>query len=270
MKLKGCCKKNLSEKEIRCFLTGGPPLIPEEERKRKSLELLYLERKSMRLVPKQCYGKRVLNQAAYISPLAWILQGCVVLLLGSFLNPGFGENAGILSLLAVCGPLVGIIGITEILRSYRDNVWELEQACRYNLRQLMGMRLLIFGAVDAMIAILVLLGGIWAGISPEQVLLFFLLPQLVSDCIYLYLMTLFRRRFQGTVLIGAAVAVTLIWMQIVEMIVEIPGILQIISGSKWIYAASLASAGLLGLCAVKFLRGIDGKEDERWNFGWTA
>ena len=113
MKLKGCCKKNLSEKEIRCFLTGGPPLIPEEERKRKSLELLYLERKSMRLVPKQCYGKRVLNQAAYISPLAWILQGCVVLLLGSFLNPGFGENAGILSLLAVCGPLVGIIGITR-------------------------------------------------------------------------------------------------------------------------------------------------------------
>ncbi len=264
-------RNHRAEKEIRAFLTAGPPVFPEKERKQKNLELLYQERKRLRLAPRQSYGKRVLNQAAYLSPLAWVIQGGIVLLIGWSLRPEAAGDQRFPLLLAACAPLLGMVGITEILRSYQENVWELEQACRYNLRQLMGMRLLIFGIVDTWIALLVLLGGIRAGICLEELLVFFLIPQLLSDCVYLRLMSLFRRRFQGIGLLGMAVAVTFLWLWIAEWMATATslGFLQPAVWRAWIYAVSLGSAGLLVLCCVKFLRGVD-KEEERWNFGWTA
>lgn len=260
------------EQELGAFFRKEDLEAPDARRKQQGLELLRREREKLRLMPRLSYGRRIWNQAAYISPMAWIAQGALVLFLGFLLGEPYREQWEKLLILASFAPVMGIVGFTELLRSYREEMWELEQACRYNLRQLMGMRLLIFGAVDALIAVLIFLSGIRMGILLEQLLLLYLVPQLLSDCVYLRLLTRFRGRFQGAALLGVAAGMTLLWMRVNERFVESPELLKTLCGSGgvlWVVILTFVSAGLLILCCVKFLNGVE-KEDDRWNFGWIG
>lgn len=257
------------EEEISVFLKSAEKPAIEEERKKKSLELLRLERKNMHFTLHRSYGKRVLEQAAYISPAAWVFQGILVLVLGMILNDPYIVKDGVLASLAVCAPIVGVIGFTEILRSYQRNMWELEQACRYNLRQLAGMRLLIFGIADFLAVAVVVAGGISNGFQAEELLLFFLIPQLLSDCVYLYLMARFRRRFQGTVLLGAAVGIAFCWTQTALVLLDHQELRARLCSPGMLSVCLAVSLGLLAICCIRFLHGIGKGEEERWSFGWT-
>ncbi|MCI8597090.1 MAG: hypothetical protein HFJ10_01410 [Lachnospiraceae bacterium] len=257
------------EKEIRMFLESREEPVIEEERKRQSLEFLRLQRKSIHITLRKPYGQRVLEQAAYISPAAWVFQGLLVLVLGTILNTPFDMKEIVLANLSICAPIIGVIGFTEVMRSYQKNMWELEQACRYNLRQLAGMRLLLFAAADILVVAGVMVGGLSLGFGAEELLLFFLVPQLLSDSVYLYLMARFRRKFQGTVLIGAAVLMTLFWIQISMIIMEAPWLIYELSRPWALTFFIVVSATLLTALSIRFLHGIEKEEEGRWNFGWT-
>ena len=240
------------EESIRVFLkSSGQPKI-DDERKRQTLELLRMERKRLHVRSKKPYGQRVLEQVAYISPAVWLIQGTLLL----FLLWGFcvRERQEILINLLFCAPMIGIVGFTEIMRSYWKNMWELEQACRYNLRQLLGMRLLIFGVVDFLVTYAVAMIGYEAGIKAWELLFFFFVPQMLSDCVYLYLLTKFRRRFQGSALLGAAVLMSFFWMSLLSEIFEHPQWIQRLADPLISVSTLLACAVLLALCCVRFLK----------------
>ncbi len=240
------------EAEIRAFLKKSEQPYIDEERKRRMLELLRIERKKLHVRSRKSYAKRVLEQAGYLSPLAWILQGAAVLFLGWLIH--VEERNSILAGLLTCAPMLGVIGFAEILRSYQQNVWELEQACRYNLRQLMGMRLLIFGAVDSLLACCVIISGFQAGIRAEELLVFFLIPQMLSDSVYLYLMTRLRQRFQVTALIASGVMLTMFWAQIFAAVLQTPQIVEQLTRPLALLAVLLVSMGLLALSCTRFLQ----------------
>ena len=243
------------EEEIRAFLKSAEQPEIDGERKRQTLELLRMERKWLHIRSRKPYIQRVLDQTAYLSPAVWLIQGALVLILGwSFC---VGDRREILINLLLCAPIIGIVGFTEIMRSYRQSMWELEQACRYNLRQLMGMRLLIFGIVDSLVACGVAVMGLGAGIGIWELLMFFFIPQLLSDCVYLYLMTRFRRRFQGITLLGAAVCMSLLWFTLMEGIPYDPRLMRRLSNPFVLMFMLLACIALLLLCCVRFLRGME-------------
>lgn len=248
-------KNRKQEEEIRAFLRSTAQPEIDWERKRQDLEFLRMERRRLRIPSKKPYGQRVLEQMAYLSPAVWLIQGALVLILGWTFC--VGDRKGILINLLFCAPIVGIVGFTEIMRSYRQNMWELEQACRYNLRQLMGMRLLIFGIVDTLVACGVAVMGLGAGIGIWELLMFFFIPQLLSDCVYLYLMTRFRRRFQGITLLGAAVCMSLLWFTLMEGIPYDPRLMRRLSNPFVLMFMLLACIALLLLCCVRFLRGME-------------
>ena len=243
------------EEELRAFFGKARQPDIDEEKKRQTLELLKMERKRLHVRVRKPYWKRVLEQMAYISPAAWILQGILALSLAYMLC--VPERDALLASLLFCAPMVGIVGFTEILRSYRQNMWELEQACRYNLRQLMGMRLLIFAVADSLVAVGVIAMGIQVGIEFGELLLCFLIPQMISDSVYLHLMTCFRRRFQGTALIGAAIVMGVLWAYGAETIIKLPGMLGQLSEPAALLMMILGSACLLALSCVRFLQGIE-------------
>lgn len=249
------------EAEIRAFLKKAVPPCIDEDRKRRTLEFLRIERKNLHVRSRKPYAKRVLEQAGYLSPAVWIVQGVLVLALGWMLH--MEEREAVLGGLLTCAPMMGVIGFAEILRSYQQNVWELEQACRYNLRQLMGMRLLIFGAVDSIVACGVIVTGFQVGIRAGELLMFFLIPQVISDSIYLYLMARLRRRFQVTALITSGVMLTLFWTQIFGILLEEPRALERLMQPFFLLTVLAASIGILALCCTKFLRDVEG--DKLWN-----
>lgn len=239
-------------KEIRSLLEHAKQPDIDEGRKRKTLELLQAERKRLHIRSKKTYGQRVWEQLPYISPAAWLLQGILLLMIGwGFYAEGREE---ILLYLLFCAPMAGVVGFTEIMRSYRQNMWELEQACRYNLRQLMGTRLLIFGIADSLVACGVAVMGWGAGIRTWEVLIFFFIPQILSDCVYLHLMTRFRRRFQGTALLGAAVLMTILWIRILQGVPYNPKLMRWLADPFALVLILFVSMGLLALCCVRFLK----------------
>jgi hypothetical protein len=238
--------------EIRSILEGVRTPEIDENRKQNTLELLRMERKRLHMRSRKTYGRRLLEQTAYLSPAAWLIQGTLVLSLAY----GFlvREKEEMLLQLLLCAPVIGIVGFTELMRSYRQNMWELEQACRYNLRQLMGMRLLIFGIADSLVACSVAIMGWGTGIRTWEVLIFFFIPQILSDCVYLYLMTRFRRHFQGTALLGSAVLMTILWMWILQGVPYNPKLMRWLADPFALILILFISTGLLSLCCVRFLK----------------
>lgn len=241
--------------KIRDFLKNAEQPDIDEKRKQQTLMLLRMERKRLHLRSKKPYGQRVMEQAAYLSPVVWLIQGALILFMGyEFL---VREKEEILINLLFCAPIIGIAGFTEIMRSYRQNMWELEQACRYNLRQLMGMRLLIFGITDSLVTCSVAVMGIGAGIHAWELLFFFFIPQILSDCVYLHLMARFRRRFQGTALISAAVLMTLLWMVLLQDVLCNPEVIKRLADPCASAIILAVSIGLLAMCCMRFLKGTE-------------
>ena len=95
------------------------------------------------------------------------------------------------------------------------------------------------------------------GIEFGELLLCFLIPQMISDSVYLHLMTCFRRRFQGTALIGAAIVMGVLWAYGAETIIKLPGMLGQLSEPAALLMMILGSACLLALSCVRFLQGIE-------------
>ena len=136
-------------------------------------------------------------------------------------------------------------------------MWELEQACRYNLRQLMGMRIIIFGIADTLAACGVAVMGLGAGVQAWELVFFYFIPQILSDCVYLYLMARFRRRFQGTALLGSAVLMAFFWMKLLQGVPYNKQLMQRIAEPFALILILSASVGLLAWCCARFLKGME-------------
>ena len=106
------------------------------------------------------WHRRIFNQLKYISPLLWIselLAMGLCLFIASQINSGTDMTA-VLSGISFIVALLGVIGFPEICKSFSCQMWELEQSCKYNLRQIVAMKPSIIGTVDllAILAITVL------------------------------------------------------------------------------------------------------------------
>ena len=112
---------------------------------------------------------------------SWRVPVLFCLLLG---NEGL-EKRDTLLVLSACAPLPGVIGLIELLRSWQSGMWELEEACRYHLQQIQGMRLLVLGITDSAGTAVVFAAGLLNGYRAGMLLLFFCSRcwcQTVSSC----------------------------------------------------------------------------------------
>lgn len=108
-------------------------------------------------VQEVCWYKRIVNQFKYISPLLWISQLLAVglcMFLISQINSNTDITA-ILSVISVIVALLGVVGFPEVCKSLSYQMWELEQSCKYNLRQIVAIKLSIIGTIDLFIVLLI-------------------------------------------------------------------------------------------------------------------
>lgn len=97
--------------------------------------------------------KRIISQFKYISPLLWFSQLFVIglcMLLISHIGSDTDMTAT-LSAISFIVALLGVVGFPEICKSFSYQMWELEQSCKYNLRQLVAIKLTIIGTLDLLI-----------------------------------------------------------------------------------------------------------------------
>lgn len=259
------------EKEIRTFLKeaglseGADWLRPEEGPKQETLALLRKERMRLRLRPRKTFLERLFDQASWLSPGSWLFQAAALLFFCVLLKNTDYARRDTLLMVSACTPLFGIAGLVELLRSWQNGMWELEECCRYHLRQIQGMRLLVFGIVDCGAAVVILGLGVLEGYTLETLLLFFLFPLLVSDGVFLLLAKTFRRGAKGLVPVLAGFCMGIFWTYHAAWIQDVPWVFKTCTSPLILTALLFLGVGLLVLGCVRFLNETGKEEQKLWN-----
>ena len=106
-----------------------------------------------------CWYRRIVNQFKYISPLLWSSQllaiGLCMLLISQIGSDT--DLTAILSAISFIVALLGVVGFPEVCKSFSYQMWELEQSCKYNLRQIAAIKLSIIGTIDQLIILAITL-----------------------------------------------------------------------------------------------------------------
>lgn len=195
-------KRRQEEAIRRLLLQNRPPDVDPERRRQLVRQVTSLMEQRPPVPLKTSYIQKLWEQVRYISPLTWCLQFLAVPFLVLFVNWNHGD---VMQILLICSPLAGIIGICEVLRSFSCHMGELEQTCRYNLRQVLAMKLWLMGLADLLI--LCFAGAVAgaAGGKLSEMILYVVIPFNLSNSLYLFLLNKVSRRFSGSILLGCGI-----------------------------------------------------------------
>ena len=188
-----------------------PPDVEAEkyfEMQKKAQEEIAKEK----ILPRLHLFERIWIQAEYLSIWFWITEG--ILLVAGIVLTQTADKESYITFGYVLSPLLAMIGFPAILKSFSNGVGELEQSCRYNLREIFGMRILLTGVTEAVVLVIVLeIGELKEGSMMESVLKVFV-PFLFSTAIYFWIIRHVSTKAVYSILAGAAVMLCIGCMQL--------------------------------------------------------
>lgn len=207
----------------------------------------------------------LIGQIKYISPYTWIVQAAILLIVSCFLllsTNGINERQTIITILSVAAPIIALVGIPELAKSFSYNMWELESTSKFNLQKLVVIRLMIIGLIDlSTITIIVMATCTFYEISFVNVMLYILVPFSLSNSIYLFLL----RKFQGKtvvfscLIVGLIIAIALGFLSMFNMWYALT------STFIWIILFTF-SVSTLAHEIIRLLKSIQRREELLWNY----
>lgn len=163
----------------------------------KTVELAKLEFERTSIQYKMPFRELFVGQIKYISPYIWIVQAIFLLLILfslSLSTNGIDDRQTIITILSVSAPIIALVAIPELAKSFSYNMWEIESTSKFNLQKLIAIRLIIIGVIDlSIITILIVTTSTFYEISFVNVVLYLLVPFNFANSIYLFLL----RKFHG-------------------------------------------------------------------------
>lgn len=148
-------------------------------------------------VQEVCWYKRIGNQFKYISPLLWLSQLLAVglcIFLISQINSSTDITA-VLSVISCIVALLGVVGFPEVCKSFSYQMWELEQSCKYNLRQIVAIKLSIIGTTDLLIVLMItLLTSIQTNLPIWEMALYLFVPFNLACIVSFFVTSLARNK----------------------------------------------------------------------------
>lgn len=173
------------EQEIERLLRTKWGASPDAYRKNMAVNSLVAEFERHPVMTQIPLYRKLTVQAGYISPLTWVMQ-LGLFLLGAWMikDTGSGDFPALIGFAAVA-PLFGLIGCTEIARSFFHGMWEMEDACRFPLRYVMSMRMFVLGAADLAVFIVLLAMNSAEGGTVLIAAAFLLVPFHLANTVYL-------------------------------------------------------------------------------------
>lgn len=230
--------------------------------------LIAHEASQMAWMPHKPLAQRILEQAAYLSPRTWALQFMVLALGILFLLAG--EEGVTAASLSAFIPLIGLIGVPELAKSFSNGMWELEESCFYNLRQVILLKMLLFGIVDGILLLTMIAAAGSQGTGAAEAFYYLAVPFNLSTACYLGLFHVLKRRCDGFVLAAAGIL-----MVLAGLAAQRYGLFQItwflrLAGQGCIWLVVAVSQALLAGMGYHLIHQFDKEEESLWNFESTA
>lgn len=161
-----------------------PPYDPDKMRQTIRLsEKTYRER----LLAKRIgFWEFIRMQVRFIGRWVWLAQAAfllVCLFLLNHLHVGKADMQSVFLLLSSVAPLIAFVGFPEILKSYANNMGEIEACTRFSMRKLMGARMLILGLADlCCLTVILAASTAHSGLPFLQMILYLFVPFNVTCC----------------------------------------------------------------------------------------
>lgn len=184
-------------------------------------------------------------QSKYIHKRWWILQCLLLLMLWAILKLN-GSSYYIQRGMGVSAPLFAVLFLPELWKNRSSGALEIEGSAFYSLRQIYAARIFMFAIVDMILLCIFSMAAILTQkILPEEMLIHFFLPYIVSCCICFS--TLYSRKAGSE---AFAVALCMVWCGVWIQIVLNEKIYEAISFPAWC-AMTAVAALYLGYCIYK-------------------
>lgn len=140
--------KNMQIQISRLLQLNTPPDMEASGKKRMLMQLNH-DIKGMDYQNPQSFPEKILNQVTYFSHWVWPIQIGILALL--FYFDYRSQHSSMVMYMVCLAPSLVLILLWELGKMFSHNMWEMEAACRYNLPQLILMRLCILSGVDFLV-----------------------------------------------------------------------------------------------------------------------
>lgn len=260
--------KRIGEQELgRILAQNLPPEVKREEIMRLKREMrVQADTMPRSILQESSFLHVLLRQIPYITTWIWGVQIGIVIFFALLLQGNLERQEPIL-FMSLSGPVLALLLVVDIVRSFGCNMWEMEAACRHDLRQLTAMRMCIVGAADT--AVLTAgcalwgkrMGNIW------EFALFAVLPFFLSSTVYLWELKIFSGKCGGYVLAVTGMALMLVCVPALRMI-HAEMLAYYLDLAPVITACASVLSGIIAVCAAAGLCGglKSGKgETRRWS-----
>lgn len=214
---------------------------------------------------KMPFRELLMGQIKYISPYLWIVQAALLLivLISLLLSPnGIDDRQTIITILSVASPIIALVAIPELAKSFSYNMWELESTSKFNLQKLIAIRLMIIGMIDLLIiTIIVITTCTFYEVSFVNVVLYILVPFSLANSIYLFLL----RKFQGKSVVFSCLIAGLIFAIALGFLLTFNVLYTLTTTFIWIILFTV-SVCTLAHETIKLLKSTQSGGALLWNF----
>lgn len=181
---------------------------PEDKKRRTLINQLTAEAMNMDYPEQESFAERVLTLGSYFSPWVWISQA----ILPAFLFfCAFCEQELVLPCLCALAPGLTLIMLSELSKTFGNNMWEMEAVCRYNLPRIFFLRLTLLSGTDLIILTATLAAFRMTGGKLWQFAVYTLLPFFLLSSLCLWLLRHFGSRCSRMGLCGVIIFLELLW-----------------------------------------------------------
>ncbi|BAK16753.1 hypothetical protein SSIL_2330 [Solibacillus silvestris StLB046] len=255
----------MNNKKIKDILKNYENLEAPDSIIDKTVQLAKQEFEKTPIRYKMPFRELFIGQIKYISPYIWFVQAIFLLFIVfsvALSTHGINDHQTIMTILSVSAPIIALVAIPELAKSFSHNMWEIESTSKFNLQKLIAIRLMILGVFNLLIITgLVVFTSTFYEINFVNAVLYLFVPYNFTNSIYLFLL---RKHRGKRVVIGCLITGL--------MIASALGILSTLNfwyvlTSTFIWIVLLAfSIGSLVYELIKLFKGLRSGGEMLWNY----
>ena len=232
------------------------PII-DEERKKQSMEILKSHITNTEITVKYSYFEKVKRYIPYMNKVTFLFQ-FILLLIGllTIKSMTFEKTRLILSLVM---PILALLQIIELEKSFKHNMYEIEMSCRIDLKELISIKLIISTIINLCImTIFASVAGRHFEYESYLLIVYFLVPFMITSVSNIVLIRLFKNKSNEILNMT-----TMLLINVILFIINIkfPYVYESSSILVWI--------GLLCITVFYFIKAVyqlyEKEEDYIWN-----
>ena len=185
--------------------------VPEIDynKKYQAIENLKVEIANTDIEINENYFQKIIKQIPFINKTTVIIQVLLLILGMIIINYTSFEITRLL--LSLVMPILAFFQVAEMQRSFKYNMYEIEMACKVNLREIITTRLIIMTVINLLIMTLfVIIAGTKFQTGINLLIVYLLVPFLITNVLTMELSKLLKNRQNDVANMGIALLVNMV------------------------------------------------------------